>query len=74
MQVRREARMNRTVAAERMIKMIVFEKLKTALRNRALYLRTRDEIASLSPMMAQDVGLAPANAGRIARKAVYGRA
>lgn len=53
--------------------MIVFEKLKTALRNRALYLRTRDEIAGLTPSLAQDVGLVPANAGRIARRAVYGR-
>lgn len=39
---------------------------------RALYIRTRDEIASLSRAEAIDLGLWPEDAARIARKAVWG--
>lgn len=39
---------------------------------RALYRRTRDEIARLSPSEARDLGIFPADAERIAREAVWG--
>ena len=39
---------------------------------RALYRRTRDEIASLSRRVALDLGIFPEDAKRIAREAVWG--
>ncbi|QLQ18798.1 MAG: hypothetical protein HZT43_09155 [Exiguobacterium profundum] len=54
--------------------MTVIEKLKAAARNRALYVQTRDAIARLPHDLALDMGLDPADAKRIARKAVYARA
>ena len=39
---------------------------------RALYRRTRDEIARLSPSEAADLGIWPGDASRIAREAVWG--
>ena len=39
---------------------------------RALYRRTRDEIASMPRQMAMDLGLFPEDAAQIARKAVWG--
>ena len=39
---------------------------------RALYLRTRNEIASLSRAEAIDLGIYPEDAARIARQAVWG--
>ena len=39
---------------------------------RALYRRTRDEIAGLSNAEARDLGLYPHDAERIAREAVWG--
>lgn len=38
---------------------------------RALYRKTRDEIASLSVREAHDVGISPLDAERIARQYVY---
>lgn len=38
----------------------------------ALYRRTRDEIAHLSPSEALDLGIYPGDAERIARQAVWG--
>jgi len=38
---------------------------------RALYRRTRDEIATLTAREAQDVGISPLDAERIARQYVY---
>lgn len=38
----------------------------------ALYRRTRDEIARLSPAEALDLGIYPGDAARIAREAVWG--
>lgn len=52
----------------------MIEKLKAAARNRALYVQTRDAIARLPHDLAQDLGLDPADARRIARDAVYSRA
>ena len=52
----------------------VFDMLKTAALNHARYRRMRDEIANLPETTAMDVGLFPADAERIAYKAVYGKA
>ncbi|NHB76806.1 hypothetical protein [Rhodobacter calidifons] len=57
------------------MKMIsVYEMLKTAATNYALYRKTRDEIANLPADIALDLGIFPADADRIAREAVYGKA
>jgi uncharacterized protein YjiS (DUF1127 family) len=53
--------------------MTVLEKLTTAVRNRARYRRTRDEIARMPIEIALDIGIYPGDAEAIARKAVYGR-
>ena len=47
--------------------------LKTAAANRALYARTRDEIARLPRDVALDIGIFPEDAERIAWAAVYGK-
>jgi hypothetical protein len=52
----------------------VYDMLKTAAVNYARYRATRDEIANLPPDVALDTGLFPADAERIAREAVYGKA
>ena len=46
--------------------------LRTRLEKRALYLRTRHEIANMPLDVALDVGLFREDAAQIARKAVYG--
>jgi uncharacterized protein YjiS (DUF1127 family) len=52
----------------------VFEMMKTAAVNHARYRATRDEIANLPADIALDIGVFPADAERIAREAVYGKA
>jgi uncharacterized protein YjiS (DUF1127 family) len=52
----------------------VFEMLKTAAVNYALYRQTRNEIANLPADIALDLGIYPGDAERIAREAVYGKA
>jgi uncharacterized protein YjiS (DUF1127 family) len=52
----------------------VFDMLRTAAKNYALYRQTRDEIANLPTDIALDIGLFPGDAERIAREAVYGKA
>lgn len=52
----------------------VFEMLKTAAVNYALYRQTRSEIANLPADIAMDLGIYPGDAERIAREAVYGKA
>jgi len=52
----------------------VIDRLKTAARKHAAYRATRDEIASLPPDVALDIGIYPGDAERIAREAVYGKA
>ena len=47
--------------------------LKTAAANRALYKRTRDEIARLPRDVALDIGIFPEDAHRIAWAAVYAK-
>ena len=49
-------------------------KLQTAIRNRARYHQTRDEIARLPRDIAIDTGLFAADADQIAYDAVYGKA
>lgn len=45
---------------------------REAAAKRALYRRTRDEIAGMSRADALDLGIFPEDAARIARKAVWG--
>lgn len=45
---------------------------REAAAKRALYRRTRDEIAAMSRSEALDLGLFPEDASKIARKAVWG--
>jgi len=52
----------------------VYELLKTAAVNHARYRATRNEIANLPADIALDIGIFPADAERIAREAVYGKA
>ena len=47
--------------------------LKEAARKRALYRRTRDEIARMPRDVALDLDIHPGDAHRIAWEAVYGR-
>jgi hypothetical protein len=46
--------------------------IRTALAQRAAYVRTRDEIASLPRNVALELGFFPEDAAQIARKHVYG--
>jgi len=52
----------------------VFEILKTAAVNYALYRQTRNEIANLPADIALDLGIYPGDAERLARESVYGKA
>ena len=52
----------------------VIDMMKTAARNYALYLRTRDEIANMPLDVALDLGIYRGDADRMAREAVYGKA
>ena len=49
-----------------------FEQVRIEAAKRALYRRTRSEIAGLSNRDAIDLGIFPADAHRIAHEAVYG--
>ena len=49
-----------------------FAQVREEAARRALYRRTRDEIANLSNSEAIDLGIYPGDAARIAREAVYG--
>jgi uncharacterized protein YjiS (DUF1127 family) len=51
----------------------VINRLKSAAANRALYRRTRNEIASLPRDIAIDLGIFPEDADRLAYDAVYRR-
>lgn len=53
--------------------MTLIDTLKAAAANRALYKRTRDEIASMPRNVALDLGIYPEDADRIAWAAVYGK-
>ena len=49
-----------------------FASLREAARKRALYVRTRNEIAAMPRDVAIDLGISPGDAEWIARKAVWG--
>lgn len=51
----------------------MIETLRTAAKKRALYVRTRDEIARMPLDVALDLDIYPGDAERIAHAAVYGR-
>ncbi len=53
--------------------MKLIDTLKAAASTRALYKRTRDEIARLPRDVALDLGIFPEDADRIAWVAVYGK-
>lgn len=53
--------------------MKLIDTLKAAAANRALFKRTRDEIARLPRDVALDLGIYPEDADRIAWAAVYGK-
>jgi uncharacterized protein YjiS (DUF1127 family) len=53
--------------------MKLIDTLKSAAAARALYRRTRDEIARMPRDVALDLGIYPEDADRIAWTAVYGR-
>lgn len=50
------------------------KQIKEAAEKRALYVRTRDEIARMPDDMARDLNIWPGDAEEIANMAVYGRA
>ena len=50
----------------------LFAAYRTYANQHALYRRTRDEIARLSPSESKDLGIYPGDADRIARVAVWG--
>jgi uncharacterized protein YjiS (DUF1127 family) len=52
----------------------VYEMLKTAAANYALYRQTRNEIANMPLDVALDLNIYRGDADRIAREAVYGKA
>jgi hypothetical protein len=54
--------------------MSVITNLKDAVAKRAMYRRTRDEIAQLPLDIALDLNIFPGDAERIAYEAVYGKA
>ncbi|MEO8241047.1 MAG: DUF1127 domain-containing protein [bacterium] len=50
----------------------LFTTLRTNIAKRAMYRRTRNELAGLSMAMAEDIGIHPADAEAVARRAVWG--
>lgn len=50
----------------------IIANLREAAAKRALYHRTRDEIAGMERRVALDLGIFPEDAARIAHKAVWG--
>ena len=52
--------------------MIVFNNVRIAIQKRATYLRTKAELENMPRDTAIDLGLSKEDAGKIARRAVYG--
>ena len=50
----------------------LFTSYRDAAAKRALYRRTRDELANLPAHLALDLGIFPDDAANVARKAVWG--
>jgi hypothetical protein len=57
-----------------MTTMTMIAQLKDAMAKRALYVKTRDEIAQMPLDVALDLDIYPGDAERIAYQAVYGKA
>jgi adenylate kinase len=57
-----------------MTTMTIITQLKDAMAKRALYVKTRDEIAKMPLDVALDLDIYPGDAERIAHDAVYGKA
>lgn len=53
--------------------MTIFAKLRDAANKHRAYIRTRDEIASMTDREALDIGIFREDAATIAYQAVYGR-
>jgi hypothetical protein len=70
----REGKADPSQDERKKVMITVFDMLKTAARNYALYRQTRDEIANLPLDVALDLNIYPGDADRIARDAVYGKA
>lgn len=52
--------------------MSLFTHLRAAVRRHAEYQRTLSELRAIPAAMAEDIGIFPGDARRIARSAVYG--
>jgi hypothetical protein len=63
-----------TPLRQRMTKMNIIAQFKNAFEKRALYVRTRDEIARMPLDVALDLDIYRGDAERIAHAAVYGKA
>jgi hypothetical protein len=63
-----------TLADVMEMKMNMIAQFKEAFEKRALYVKTRDEIAKLPLDVALDLDIYPGDAERIAYDAVYGKA
>ncbi len=59
---------------EEIIMSNVINMLREAATNYARYVKTRDEIANISRAVSLDLDIDPADAERMAREAVYGKA
>jgi hypothetical protein len=57
-----------------MTMMTMIAQLKDAMAKRAMYVKTRDEIAQMPLDVALDLDIYPGDAERIAYQAVYGKA
>jgi uncharacterized protein YjiS (DUF1127 family) len=52
--------------------MTMIHSFRAAMQKRALYVRTRNEIATMSRETGHDIGIFPEDADKIAWNAVYG--
>jgi adenylate kinase len=72
--IRLARKKKQTLADEMETKMSMIAQFKDALEKRAMYVKTRDEIAKLPLDVALDLDIFPGDAEKIAYEAVYGKA
>jgi hypothetical protein len=72
--IRQAREKSRPLAEEMETKMSMIAQFKDALEKRAMYVKTRDEIAKLPLDVALDLDIFPGDAEKIAYEAVYGKA
>ncbi|MCU0801799.1 MAG: hypothetical protein MUD11_08485 [Rhodobacteraceae bacterium] len=72
--IRRAGKKKQTLANGMETKMSMIAQFKEAFEKRALYVKTRDEIAQLPVDVALDLDIYPGDAEQIAYEAVYGKA